>query len=211
LGQRYEFLFLEQIDWSPLRGSMNPLVSLLPPEGDFAVDLLKILTRSDPEEVLDVSNHPLHSSLLIGSSRRAGMNREAMVAHEVQELRVEGQLRGPAQNDTFEIIVAVSVSHPSHLPKGSKVTVEEKLHAVTGIEVDVEVSRVGQNQNKPVEGCKRKAPFHPVHLGFLPRQKLQLMKPSRFLLSKGLGMDLHCVVASRVPIPLQTLVDLGDS
>jgi hypothetical protein len=211
LGQRYEFLFLEQIDWSLLRGSMNPLVSLLPPEGDFAVDLLKILTRSDPEEVLDVSDHPLHSSLLIGSSRRAGMNREAMVTHEVQELRVEGQLRGPAQNDTFEIIVAVPVSHPSHLPKGSKMTVHEELQAVTGIEVDIEVSGVGQNQDKPIEDSKRKSPFHPVHLSLLPRQKLQLMKPSRFLLPERLGMEFHGVVASRVPIPLQALVDLDDS
>jgi hypothetical protein len=190
---------------------MDPLISLQTPRRDLEVDLGQILTGSDPEEVLDVSDHPLHSSLLIGSSRGTGMNRESIMTHKVQKLGIESELRAPAQNDTFEIIVAVSVSHPSHLPKGSKVTVEEKLHAVTGIEVDVEVSRVGQNQNKPVEGCKRKAPFHPVHLGLLPRQKLQLMKPSRFLLSKGLGMDFYGIVATRVPIPLQTLVDLGDS
>jgi predicted thioesterase len=82
------------------------------------------------------------------------MNREPMVAHKVQELGIEGQLRGPAQNDAFQIIIAVPVSHPSHLSKGSKVTVHEELHAVTGIEVDIEVSRVGQDQDKPIEGSK---------------------------------------------------------
>jgi hypothetical protein len=105
----------------------------------------------------------------------------------------------------------VSVSHPSHLPKGSKVTIQEKLQAVTGIEVDIEVSRVGQNQDKPIEDSKGESPFHPVHLCLLPRQKLQLMKPSFFLPPKRLGMDFDRVVASRVSIPLQTLVDLSDS
>jgi len=105
----------------------------------------------------------------------------------------------------------VSVSHPFHLPKGSNVTVEEKLQAVTGIEVDIEVSRVGQNQDKPIEDSKGESPFHPVHLGLLPRQKLQFMKPSFFLSSKRLGMDFFGIVASCVPILLQTLVDLRES
>jgi hypothetical protein len=210
LGKGFEFLFLEQIDGSLLRGPMNPLVSLLPPEGDLAVYFLKILTGGHPEKVLDVSDHPLHSPLLIGSSRGAGINREPMVAHKVQELGIEGQLRGPAQNDAFQIIIAVPMSHPSHLPEGSKVTVHEELHAVTGIEVDIEVSGVGQDQDKPIEDSKGKSPFHPVHLGLFPRQKLQLMKPSGLLFTKRPGIDLHGVVASRIPIPPQTLMNLGD-
>jgi hypothetical protein len=175
---------------------MNPLVSLQTPRRDLEVDLCAILTGGDSEEILDVSDHPLHTSLLIGSSRGTGMNREPVVAHKVKELGIEGQLRSPAQNDTFEIIIAVPVSHSSHLPKGSKVTVEEKLQAVTGIEVDIEVSGIGQNQDKPIEDSKRKSPFHPVHLSLLPGQKLQLMKPSCLLFTKGLGIDFYGVVAS---------------
>jgi hypothetical protein len=86
------------------------------------------------------------------------------------------------------------MSHPFDLPKGSKVAIEEKLQAVTGIEVDIEVSRVGQNQDKPIEDSKRKSPLHPVHLGLLPRQKLQFMKPSFFLPPKRLGMNFHGIV-----------------
>jgi hypothetical protein len=190
---------------------MNPLVSLQTPRRDLEVDLGSILAGSNAEEVLDVSDHPFHTPLLIGSSRRAGMDGESIMTHEVKKLGIEGQLRGPTQNDTFEIIVAVSVSHSSHLLKGSKVTIQEKLQTVTGIEVDIEVSGVGQNQDKPIEDSKGKSPLHPVHLGLLPRQKLQLMKPSRFLLPKGLSIDFDRVVASRVPIPLQTPVDLGNS
>jgi len=142
LGKGFEFLFLEQIDGSFLRGPMDPLVSLLPPEGDLAVHLLKILTGGHPEKVLDVSDDSLHSALLIGSSRGAGMNGEPMVAHKVQELGIEGQFRAPAQNDAFEVIIAVPMSHSSHLLEGSKVTLHEELQAVTGIEVDIEVSGV---------------------------------------------------------------------
>jgi hypothetical protein len=211
LGKGFEFLLLEQIDGSLLRGPMDPLVSLLPPEGDLAVYFLKILAGGYPEQVLDVSDYSLHSALLVGPSRGAGMNREPMVAHKVQELGIEGQLRGPAQNDAFEIIIAVPVSHASHLPKGSKVTVHEELQAVTRIEVDIEVSRVGQDQDKPIEGSKGKPPFHPVHLGLFSRQKLQLMKPSGLLFTKRPGRDLHGVVTSRIPVPFQPLMDLGDS
>jgi hypothetical protein len=174
---------------------MNSLVSLQTPRRDLEVDLCPILTGSDSEKVLDVSDHPLHTSLLIGSSRGTGMNREPIMAHEVQKLGIEGYLRSSAQNDTSEIIIPVSVSHPSHLPKSSKVTVQEKLQAVTGIEVDIEVSRVGQNQDKPIEDSKGKSPFHPVHLSLLARQKLQLMKPSFFLPPKRLGMNFHGIVA----------------
>jgi hypothetical protein len=118
------------------------------------------------------------------------------VAHEIKELGIEGKLRGPAEDHTLEVIVPVSVSHSCHLSEGSKVAIEEKLQAVPGIKVDGEVSRVGQNQDKSIEDSKRKSPLHPVHLGLLPRQKLQLMKPSFFLPPKRLGMNFHGIVAS---------------
>jgi hypothetical protein len=69
---------------------MNPLVSLQTPRRDLEVDLGPILTESDSKEVLDVSDHPLHTSLLIGSSRGTGMNRESIVTCEVQKLGIEG-------------------------------------------------------------------------------------------------------------------------
>jgi hypothetical protein len=74
-------------------------------------------------------------------------------------------------------------------------TIKEKLQTVTGIEVDVKVSRVSQNQDKPIEDSKGESPLHPVYLGLLPRQKLQLMKPSFFPPPKGLGMEFHRIVA----------------
>jgi hypothetical protein len=69
---------------------MNPLVFLQTPYRDLEVDLPKILTGSDPEEVLDISDHPFHSPLLIGPPRCTGMDGESIMTHEVQKLRIEG-------------------------------------------------------------------------------------------------------------------------
>jgi hypothetical protein len=83
LRKGYQFLFLEQIDRPFLCGPMNPLVSLQTPRRDLEVDLSKILTGSDSEQVLDVSDHPFHASLLIGSPRCTGMDGKSIVSHKV--------------------------------------------------------------------------------------------------------------------------------
>jgi len=78
LRKGYQFLFLDQIDGFFLRGPMNPLISLQTPYRDLEVDLPKILTGRDPEEVLDVSDHPFHAPLLIGSPWGTEINREGL-------------------------------------------------------------------------------------------------------------------------------------
>ena len=73
---------------------MNPLISLLAPEVGFAIGFIEVLAGGDLQEVLDIPDDPFDPALFIGPAGGAGMDGKAIMAGKVQELGVEGDLRG---------------------------------------------------------------------------------------------------------------------
>ena len=90
---------------------------------------------------------------------------------KIQKLGIEDHFRLPLDDDAFEIVVAALVGNAADLLIGIHVTLQEKLHRLSGIKPDIEITAVGKNENKTVGDAKRKATLHPVHLDFFSRKK----------------------------------------
>jgi hypothetical protein len=169
LREGFEFFFFKGFDRSFVGAPMNPLVSLMTPKRKVAVGLTKVLTGRDSEEILDVSDDPLHASFLVGSARRTGMNGEAIMAREIEKLGIEDGLRASAQDDASKIVIAESVGNASDLFEGFDVAIEEELQGVSRIKSSKEIARIGQDEDKSIKDAEGKGPLHPVHLDLFPR------------------------------------------
>lgn len=148
---------------------MNPLVSLMTPKRKFAVGLTKIFTGRDPEEVLDVPDHPFYASLLVGPSRCAGMNGEAVVSCEIQKLGVVNGLRISLEDHASKIVIPEPMGHAFDFFEGFDVALQEELQGVSRIKSSKEIAGIGQDQDKSIEHAKGKGPLHPVYLSLLAR------------------------------------------
>ena len=89
---------------------MNPLISLLAPEMDFAVGFIEVLAGGDLEEVLDIPDDPFDPALFIGPAGVAGVDGKAIMPGKVQELGVEGDLRGPFEDHAFEVVIPMAMA-----------------------------------------------------------------------------------------------------
>jgi hypothetical protein len=202
LWERNEFFLFEKIDGFVVCGAMNPLISLLAPEVEFTVGLIKILTGGDLQEIFDIPDDPFGASFLVGSPRGAGVERKAIMSREVQKLRIQDELWRPLKNDASKVVIAMPVGYAAHLLEGSDMAIKKKLQGMARIKLDVKITRVSQDQNKSIKNPKGKSPFHPIHLSLFPGQKLQLMKPLGSLGPEGPGVNLYRSITSREPIAL---------
>ena len=143
LRKGFEFFFLKGFDRSFVGAPMNPLVSLMTPKRKFAVGLTKVLTGRHSEEILDVSDDPFHTPFLIGPSRRTGMNREAVMSCEIQELGVVEGLRASLEDNASKIVIAESMGNAPDLFEGFDVAIEEELQGVSRIKLSKEIAGIG--------------------------------------------------------------------
>jgi hypothetical protein len=202
LGYGCQFFFLQQIGGFLVGGAVNPLISLLTPEVEFAVGFIKILAGGDLQEVFEVPDGPFDSALLIGPPRRAGMDGKGIVSGKVQKLGVEGDFGGSLEDHTFKVIVAMTMGHPANFLKGSDMAVQEELQGVEGIKLGKEVPRVGQQEHESIEYAEGKPPLHPIYLCLFPGQKLQLMEPLGLSPAQRAGVPFDGSIAPREPIGL---------
>lgn len=107
----------------PLRGPVDPLVSLPPPMVCLSVEVTDIDKIMCLDVASDIPYHPFDPSFFIRPARRAGMDCEVIVAGEVEELNVEGELRSSSDDHALEIVVPVFPGSPFNLFVGLEVTV----------------------------------------------------------------------------------------
>ncbi len=92
------------------------------------------------------------------------MEGKAIVAGKVQELGVEGDLWGSFDDYTLEIVISMAVRHSVDFVDGAKMSVQEKLQGVAGIEVAKQIAGVGEKVYETIEDTGRNPPLHPVDL-----------------------------------------------
>jgi hypothetical protein len=197
LGEGLEFFFPQQIGGFSVRGAVNALISLLAPEVGLAIGLIEVLAGGDLQEVLDIPDDPFDPSLFIGPAGGAGMDGKAIMPGKVQELGVEGNLRGSLEDHAFEVVIPMAVGHPADFPKGSLVAVQEELQGVAGIELEEQIPGVGQKVHESVEDAGGGLPLHPIDLGLFSRQESKLMKPMGLSLAQGARIPFDRSIAPR--------------
>ena len=111
LGEGFEFFFPESFGGFLAGCAMGPLIPLQAPEIGFAIGLIEVLAGGDFQEILDVPDHPFDASFLVGPAGGAGMDGKTVVAGEVQELGIEGQLGPSFEDDTLQIIIPEAVGY----------------------------------------------------------------------------------------------------
>jgi len=101
LRKGLEGFFLEGIKGCFAGCTVDFVVSFRSPEIGFAFHLLKVFKGVASKEVLDIPDDPFNASFFIGSSRGAGMDGEAVMGCKIEELGVECELGGSANDHTF--------------------------------------------------------------------------------------------------------------
>ncbi|MEN6317454.1 MAG: hypothetical protein ABFD82_01685 [Syntrophaceae bacterium] len=94
---------------------------------------------------------------------------------EVDELSVEHTFGRSPDDDTFKVIVPILSGCTLDLLIGFNMAVQEEFHRRAGIKSDKEVSGLGENENKAIDGTEGEFCLHPIYLGTFSRQKLKLV------------------------------------
>jgi hypothetical protein len=136
----------------------------LAPEIGFAIRFIEVLAGGDLQEVLDIPDDSFDPPLLVGPPGGAGMDGKAIVSGKVQELGVEGDLRGPLEDHAFKVVIPMAVGDPPDFLKSSQVPIQEELQGVAGIEVEEQIPRVSQKVHESIEDPGGNPPLHPVDL-----------------------------------------------
>ena len=116
----------------------------------------------------------------LGMAGAAGLDLEAIVAGEVQVLRVEHRLgaRHVREDGGLAVVDHHLVGHPAEFFKGPLVAAQEPFLALAQRELDVQPPAVGQHQDKEAQRAARAVNGHraetpPVHLRTLAGRELQ--------------------------------------
>lgn len=209
LGEGLEAFFLEGLDGRPGGGAVGSGVAFLAPAAEAAVEVVKVVEGVGFEAGGGVLNDPFDTSFFVGPAGGAGPGGEAIVAGEVEESGVVGDLGLSAGDDGFEVVVAVGAGDAPDLAEGLDVAFEEELHRASWEEVSVEVARVGQQIDKAIDDAEGQTALHPVNLGLLAGQEGQLVVERHLALSpKAPGVAFDRGVAAREPVALEPLEDL---
>jgi hypothetical protein len=87
--------------------------------------------------------------------------------------------------------------------------VQKELHGATGIKAYIQISGIGQEEDKTIQDPGRDPPLHPVHLGLLSGKKLQFMKDRLLAFLPVLsGMEDEPDIAASVSIGLEAVIHL---
>jgi hypothetical protein len=164
LGEGFEFFIPEQIDGFLVGGAVKALIPLLAPEVGFPIGLIEVLAGSDLQEVLDIPDDPFDPALFVGPAGVARVDGKSVVPGEVQELGVEGDLRGSFEDHAFEVVIPMAVGDPSDFLEGIQVAVQEVLQGLAGIELEEQIPGIGQKVHESVEDPGGNPPLHPVDL-----------------------------------------------
>ena len=135
----FEAFFQDHVGRCSAGGAVNRGVALPTPAIHPSVEFLEVGKRLDIQEGADTPDDSLHSTILLGPARGAGVDGEAVVPGEVDELGIEYQLRPTAPHHGLEVIVVVVMRGPEVLPKRLQVTGKEELNGHAEEETDEQV------------------------------------------------------------------------
>jgi hypothetical protein len=158
----------------PLMGGLGDPLRELPIEG---LDRREAPRRE--ERVTEVLDHPLHAAFLIAAGHGAGLRGEMVVAGELEQPRVEANVRaGPLEDDAFQVVIQQGPRAPAQRGERLDVAAEEALQRLVEGEARVDRAGPGEHEDEARQDAARAPNLHraevaPVDLALLGHEGLQ--------------------------------------